>query len=177
METDEQKDKEQLNAAQLRQPKIKEALVEQLKRIPIIQISCERAGVSRASFYRWRDEDEEFKKAIEKALSEGEAYINDMSESQMISLIKDKNWPAISFWLRHHHPKYVQRIEISANISQPQEELTAEQAEVVKDALRLASLAAPEEKPSEEELSANQNQKNEQKSNGQQSTEPTGAAS
>jgi hypothetical protein len=137
----------QLNSVRLRQPKIKTLVIEQLKKTPIILVACERANISRATFYRWRSEDESFCKATDEALTEGEAFINDMSESQLISLIKDKNWPAISFWLKHHHPKYVQKIEISANISQPQEELTAEQAEVVREALRLAALGLPEEKP------------------------------
>jgi len=139
---------EQPNAVDLRQPKIKEAVIEQLKRTPIIQIACERTGISRATFYRWRGEDEDFRKKINEALTEGEAFINDMSESQLISLIKDKNWPAISFWLRHHHPKYAHWIEISANINQPKEELDPEQEEWVRKAFLLASPPIPEEKPS-----------------------------
>ena len=66
--------------------------------------------------------------------------INEMGEAQLISLIKEKNWPAISFWLRHRNPKFKERIEINASIQSPQDELTPEQQTVVKEALRLASL-------------------------------------
>ena len=37
---------------------------------------------------------------MEEALPEGEAVINDISETQLLTLIKEKNWPAIAFWLR-----------------------------------------------------------------------------
>jgi len=157
METNNPK---QLKTVRLRQPKLKKTLLEQLERTPIIQVACERAGIGRATFYRWRDEDEVFKKSIEKALAEGELFISDISESQLITLIKEKNWPAISFWLKYHHPKYAQRLEITANLNQKQEELTPEQAETVREALRLASLAQADN--SETENNSNKNNQYEQ---------------
>jgi len=120
--------------------KNKQLLLDCLGKTPIIQIACEKAGVSRATYYRWRKENIEFAKTADEAITEGELFINDMSESQVISLIKDKNWPAISFWLRHHHPKYANKIEVEANIKNIDEELSPEQQEIVKEALRLASL-------------------------------------
>ena len=162
---------QQLNSVRLRQPKIKDAVIKQLARTPIVQVACERASISRATFYRWRTEDEKFRKATDEAIAEGETFINDMSESQLISLIKEKNWAAISFWLRHHHPKYAQRIEISANINQPQEELNPEQEAVVREALRLALPTAPEEKIVEDnKIINNQNTQNYEQPK-QQSTE------
>jgi len=38
-----------------------------------------------------------------------------MAESQLLSLIKDKNITAIIFWLKHHNPVYSPKLEISAN--------------------------------------------------------------
>jgi hypothetical protein len=131
----------------VKKDKIKTAFLEQLTKVPIIQLACEKMGVARATVYRWRAEDQEFKKKMEDALKEGETMINDMSEAQVISLIKEKNWHAISFWLRHHHSKYVQRIEISTNT--PQEELNPEQEAVVKEALRLSSMQLIEVKTEE----------------------------
>ncbi len=118
----------------------KDLILEQVRKIPIIQVACEKVGVARATVYRWKDEDEEFRKNLEVALAEGEALINDMGESQLLSLMKEKNWPAISFWLRHRNPKFRERIEVTANIKSPQDELTPEQQAVVQEALRLASL-------------------------------------
>jgi len=132
----------------MKKDKTKSSLIEQLKKAPIVQIGCERAGVSRATYYRWRKEDGEFKKASDEAIIEGETLITDMSESQLISMIRDGNFQAVQLWLRHHHPKYGQKIEISGNINQPHEELNPEQEAVVREALRLASLL-PEEKSEE----------------------------
>jgi hypothetical protein len=81
-----------------------------------------------------------------------------MSESQVISLIKDKNWPAISFWLRHHHPKYANKIEVEANIKNIDEELNPEQEALVRKALELISC-------SEQESSDKKDEKNTTRSN------------
>ncbi len=118
----------------------KDLLLDQVRKIPIIQVACEKVGIARATVYRWKEEDAEFKKKLEEALAEGEALINDMGESQLLSLMKEKNWPAISFWLRHRNPKFRERIEVTASIKSPQDELTPEQQAVVQEALRLASL-------------------------------------
>jgi hypothetical protein len=117
----------------------KKVTLEHLRKIPIIQVACEKSGIARATVYRWKKEDKKFAKEIEEALSEGEALINDMSESQLISLIRDKNWSAISFWLKHRNPKFKERVEITAKVEK-QEKLTPEQEELVRQALTLSSL-------------------------------------
>lgn len=111
--------------------------MEQLKKIPIVQVACEKVGLSRNTVYRWRKEDEDFRKAMADALTEGETLVNDMSESQVLTLIKEKNWAAISFWLRHHHSAYRNRLEVTT--VPPQEELTPEQEALVREALRLSA--------------------------------------
>jgi hypothetical protein len=116
----------------------KSEFLEQLKKIPIVLVACEKSGISRNTVYRWRKEDEQFSKDMEAALKEGEELVNDMSESQLLTMIKEKNWAAISFWLRHHHSTYRNRVEVTTVA--PQEELTPEQEETVRDALRLASV-------------------------------------
>ncbi len=117
---------------------IKKLFLENLRKVPIIQVACEKAGVSRATVYRWRDKDKKFRKTLDAALSEGEALVNDMSESQLISLIKEKNFSAIRFWLNHRHDKFRERVEVTTK-NEKQEKLTPEQASVVREALRLAS--------------------------------------
>lgn len=117
----------------------KELVLEQLKKIPIMMVACEKVGIARSTVYRWRDDDKKFAKALEEALVEGESLINDMSESQLLSMIREKNWSAISFWLRHRNPKFRERVEVTAKFEK-QEALTAEQEEVVREALKLASI-------------------------------------
>lgn len=122
----------------MKKNRIKNEFLEQLRKIPIIQVACEKVGISRNSIYRWRNEDPEFCKDMDQALVEGEELINDMSESQLVSMIRDKNWQAISFWLRKRNPKFRDRLEVNTT-TLPQEELSPEQEAVVKEALRLAS--------------------------------------
>lgn len=117
----------------------KQLLLDCLRKTPIIQIACEKSGISRATYYRWRSEDEDFRKASDEAVREGEMFINDMSESQIISLIKEKNWQAIQFWLRNNSPKYADRIKVEANIKQLDEKLTPEQETIIRKALEFIS--------------------------------------
>jgi hypothetical protein len=58
------------------------------------------------------DEDDEFKKEVTQALAEGETFMNEMTEAQVVALIKDRHWPAMRFWLTHHDTKYSNRLEI-----------------------------------------------------------------
>lgn len=128
-----------------RQNQAKDLVIEQLKKIPIVQIACEKSGVSRATFYCWSLDDESFKEKSQKALNEGKTLINDMAESQLISSVKDKNFQAIAYWLKHNHPDYSNKIELSGKISTETEKLTPEQEELVKLSLQNAGLIQKEE--------------------------------
>lgn len=109
-------------------------LIEQLRKTPIIQIACEKTGISRATFYRWCQK-EEFAKEARDSLQEGKSLVNDLAESQLISSIKDKRFQAISFWLKHNHPDYRTRVELSGINNQ--ENLSKEQEEKIMLALEL----------------------------------------
>ncbi len=116
--------------------------LDQLRKIPIVQVACEKSNLSRNTIYRWRKEDPQFAKDMDDAFDEGEAFVNDMSESQLLNLIKEKNFPAVRYWLSHRNPRFRERIEITT--TKPTEALTPEQEEVVREALQLASLTKTE---------------------------------
>jgi hypothetical protein len=120
----------------------KEQLIKQFKKMPIIQIACERNDISRSTFYRWCQEDSEFAKKARDALLDGKAMINDMAESQLISSIKDKSFQAIAYWLKHNHPDYRTRVELTP--SAPQESLSAEQESKVLTAIQLLESSSDE---------------------------------
>ena len=126
----------------MKKSKYQGQFLEELARIPIVQVACEKTGLSRNSVYRWRKEDSVFAKKMDEALAEGVALVNDMSESQLLNLIKEKNWPAISFWLRHRNDNYKNKLEITTK--DDPEELTPAQAKVVKQALKLAKITQSE---------------------------------
>ncbi len=89
-----------------RQTKDKEKLIEQFKKMPIIQIAVERATISRATYYRWLEEDPIFRDAAMAAIADGEALLSDKSEAQLLALIGEKHFGAIRHYLEHHSDKY-----------------------------------------------------------------------
>ena len=138
---------------QNRQSKSKLAILEQLKKVPIVQVACEKSGVGRATYYRWRQENEQFTKEADGALMAGSLLVNDMAESQLMSAIRDKNLTAIIFWLKHHHAKYATRVEVTAQLKNMDEKLSSEQEALVTKALQLASLIPTDKVETEGELS------------------------
>ncbi len=122
----------------MKKDKLTKQFLEELRKVPIVQVACEKTGLSRNSVYRWRREDKKFATQMDEALSDGVAFVNDMSESQLLTMIKEKNWSAISFWLRHRNDNYKNKVEITTK--EDVEELTPSQQKIVKQALKLASL-------------------------------------
>ncbi len=121
----------------------RKAILEQLRKLPIIQVACQKSGVGRATYYRWRNEDKDFAKEADKAISEGVEVINDLSETQLITAIKNQNFSAIRFWLQNRHKAYTNKVEVLERGISDNEQLTDEQRKIVEKALRLAS-ARPE---------------------------------
>jgi len=126
----------------------KARLVDALKKSPIIQIACQQAGIqSRSSYYRWRHEDSVFAKACDDAIGEGVELVSDLAESKLIQAIKEQNYSAISFWLRHRHPAYAEKLHIQAKVETVDKPLTPEQEAAVRRAIELARLPPPYEQP------------------------------
>lgn len=99
-----------------RQELEKSKLIDQLKKTPIIQIACEKAGIGRATYYRWLKDDPNFAESADNAIRHGSDLVNDMAESQLMAAIRERNLTAIIFWLKHHHPSYATKIELDAKV-------------------------------------------------------------
>jgi len=125
----------QLTTIEKRVMRNKELIIEQLKRIPVVQVVCEKTGIGRATFYRWKKEDKKFAEKADTAQREGVQLINDMAESQLLSAIKDKHMTAIIYWLKHHHRDYSTRIELTGKIRHEHIELSAEQKILMEKAI------------------------------------------
>ena len=122
----------------MKKDRIKDAFLEHLRKVPIVQVACEKVDVSRNSVYRWRNQDAKFRKQMDEALVEGEELINDMGESQLLTLMREKNWPAISFWLKHRNPKFRERLEVTT-VDLDNKQLSPTQEAVVREALKLVT--------------------------------------
>lgn len=133
----------------MKKPKYSKKFLEELRKVPIVQVACEKAGVSRNSVYRWKREDKEFAKQFDEALADGVDFVNDMSESQLLQLIKEKNFSAVRFWLNKRHPAYKDKLEVTR--AGDIEELSPEQEATVRKALELARIIQPKQDDHETE--------------------------
>lgn len=122
----------------MKKNKLEKQFLEELRKVPIVQVACEKVGLSRQSIYRWRKEDKEFAKKMDQAIEDGVAFVNDMSESQLLQLIKEKKFPAIRFWLKKRHPAFKDKVQVEHKIDD--ETLTPKQSAVVKKALEFGSI-------------------------------------
>ena len=124
----------------MKKNKLQDKFFDELRNIPIVQVGCEKTGISRNSIYRWKKEDKNFAKKMDQALADGVTFVSDMSESQLLTLIKEKDYRAISFWLKHRNDNYKNKVELSGTIHTKEEPLTKDQKKVIREALRLSSL-------------------------------------
>lgn len=80
--------------------------LEHLINIPIVSVACEKTGISRQTFYRWRVEDCEFRKEADIALSLGKDAISDLAESKIVTKINTGDMRAAMYWLDNNKKPY-----------------------------------------------------------------------
>ena len=84
----------------------KRKLLKELNESPIIEMACKKSGVHRSSYYRWLKYDEEFEEAARVAIDASSGKVSDLAVSQLISLIQEKDFRAIIYWLSRRHPDF-----------------------------------------------------------------------
>lgn len=68
-----------------------------------VKAACERTGISRKTFYNWRDTDFYFKDLLPIV---GMSYGHDDAEGTLRQLIRQHDGPSIRAFLRKNHPAY-----------------------------------------------------------------------
>lgn len=118
--------------------KDKEKVLGHLKNVPIIEVVCKKANISRSTYYRWQKEDPEFLRLSEEAYQDGLELTNDMTEGKLITLIREGKFQAVQFWLKHNHPRFLLR-DKEQSLLRPKREipLSKEQEKVLESALVL----------------------------------------
>lgn len=121
---------QQQNIIDERISKQKEELIELFRKSPIVQMACEKLGVGRTTYYRWRKEDAIFAGKADDALNIGRHLINDLAESKLIKKIQqDEDFNSIKYWLSHNHKRYETKLTITPSVMESNElprELVAE---------------------------------------------------
>jgi hypothetical protein len=76
------------------------------KSLGLISLACQQAGIDRRTYYNWREKDEWFREISDQVIEEQRPVVNDLAEHGLLSLIREKNVPAIIFYLKTRHPGY-----------------------------------------------------------------------
>jgi hypothetical protein len=92
----------------------KEKVIEFLAESGNISFACKRGGISRETYYRWKD-DVVFAEKADVAIQLGKTFVNDLAHTQLIRKIQEGDMQAIRFHLVNCHddyrPKLPERIE------------------------------------------------------------------
>lgn len=81
-------------------------LVEEIEKTPLVQVACDKVGISRNTFYRWMKEDRNFLSRVNEAMSLGTGLVNDVALSNVLEGIKKKDVMYTKYWLSHKHPDF-----------------------------------------------------------------------
>lgn len=111
-------DDEQQNTVDQRIEKDKATLIEQLRKSPVVQVACDKCGIGRTTYYRWRKDDYNFATKADEALEEGRALINDLAISKLVQKIGEGDFNAIKYWLSHNHKRFENRLSITPAIKE-----------------------------------------------------------
>lgn len=122
-----------------RQGKLKQAFLEQLKRTPTIETSCQKVGIARATVYRWMKSSKKFEREVDESLDEGRTFMSDIAENQLFSLISSRDMSAIRMYLSTHNSRYSNKLEVSGSVT-TDTPLTKEQKKLIREAMKLSSL-------------------------------------
>ena len=87
----------------------KKKILAELASTPIVEIACKKAGIHRSTFYRWCEQDHLFRDNAEQIRLESIWAVNDLAESKIIARVKNDDYKATTFWLKHNHHHYYQR--------------------------------------------------------------------
>ena len=98
------------------------------KSLGIVSTACTQANVSRSSFYKWYNEDEEFKNKVDEI----DNVKLDFVESKLFTNIGNGDSRCITFYLKHkgHKRGYIQQQNI--NLTSNDEEINKIEIEIIK---------------------------------------------
>lgn len=85
--------------------KQQDKILEYLAESGNVSYACKRVGISRETYYRWRDE-ESFAVASDAAVVDGKAFVNDLAHTKLMQSIQEGYFPAVKFQLMNCHDDY-----------------------------------------------------------------------
>jgi len=86
----------------------KPKLLAELRKMPVVQVACQRANIPRSTYYRWLEADSIFAEDAKQALNFSTGIVNDMAVSKAIEGIKDGIPIYVIYWLNNRHSDFNQ---------------------------------------------------------------------
>ena len=90
----------------MRKKSLKTQFLELALETPVVSAICNKIDLPRSTYYRWRNNDQDFQELADSRLKKGVEKINDLAESQLINGVKANHFASIKMWLTNNHPKY-----------------------------------------------------------------------
>lgn len=84
----------------------KSRLIQLLSETPFTNHACKKVGISRATFYRWKKDNPDFRKSVDKALHDGRTNLIEVAEAMIAKKVKEGESWAIKFFLTHNSKTY-----------------------------------------------------------------------
>lgn len=84
---------------------IKKQLLERLTKNFNISSACHAVGIDRKTFYRWTEEDHDFKQQAYENIQESKKDITDLAYNRLVKSIESGNLTAVMYWLNNKDPE------------------------------------------------------------------------
>lgn len=86
--------------------RLEQRLLEEIEKTENVSIACEKVGLSRQSFYRWKLTDPDFAEKVNLAMEMGNMSLCDLAQSKLVTNMNKGDQRAIEFHLKNRDPRY-----------------------------------------------------------------------
>ena len=135
---------------------LKKKLLDEMAKNGNVYLSCNKTGIGKSSYYRWRKEDLEFNHLASEAIRNGIDNNCNIAEHALMLKIKDKDINAIKYQLSHNSPRYMLRHNKTVRIEhvvKRQEVIKNKDNDVFDDILKEIGLLQEEKETGDKKIS------------------------
>jgi hypothetical protein len=86
--------------------KTKKKVIEELEKFGNVFYACKKNGISTSTYYRWFENNKDFRKKAKNAIKIGQKNFVDLAENGLISNVGNKDQRAIEYVLSHLSKRY-----------------------------------------------------------------------
>jgi hypothetical protein len=82
------------------------ALLSELEKTGIASNACSKLTIARSTYYRWYNDDIDFRMDADIAIEAGRANMVDFAESKLVQNMNEGSQRAVEFYLKHNDSRY-----------------------------------------------------------------------